>query len=292
MSRTTQKNRQLLDQALAMLEAERPMTLRQLYYRLVSAGALAPQSVEYRRLGRIMTRARELSRVPLTWIVDHVRSTLKPSSWSALTDFGEAVRDSYRKDLWEAMPVHLEIFVEKDAIAGTLQPVTEEYDVRLHVCRGHVSLSFAGSIAALWKRVRKPIFAYYLGDFDPSGFDIERDLCAKLARYSGKAQAAQPGPGGFCWRRLAVLPEGFANHGLIRLRAKAKDRRTKGFLAEHGPDCAEVDALPPSELRRRVRDAITGHIDTPRWQRLLDIERLEKETIDRMLQTWGERNRT
>ena len=105
------------------------MTLRQLFYRLVSAGEIANKPSDYRGLGVLMTRLREAGHVPRTWLVDHTRSTIKPSSWSGLADFGETVRDCYRKDFWASMPHHVEVFVEKDAVAGTVQPVTNENDV-------------------------------------------------------------------------------------------------------------------------------------------------------------------
>src|SRR5262245_55324108 len=114
------KNRDLKDRAIQALEDERPMTLRQLYYRMVSAGVLAARQQEYKRLGGVMTRVREASEIPRTWIVDHVRSTLKPSSWTGLADFAETVREAYRKDFWASLADHIEIFVEKDAIAGTI----------------------------------------------------------------------------------------------------------------------------------------------------------------------------
>src|SRR5262245_50246495 len=113
------------------------MTLRQLFYRLVSAGALANAQKEYKRLGALMTRLREAEVVPRTWIVDHVRDTLKPSSWTGLADFTDTVRRAYRKDFWSSLPALVEVFVEKDAVAGTIQPVTREYDVALRVCRGY-----------------------------------------------------------------------------------------------------------------------------------------------------------
>src|SRR5688572_7584286 len=141
------KNRGLATAAREILEAEKPMTLRQLYYRLISAGHLHNAQAEYKRLGTVMTRLREDGAVPRTWLVDHTRATLKPSSWSGLADFGESVRDCYRKDFWAAQECDVHIFVEKDAVAGTIQPVTREYDVPLHVCRGYASISFAGEIA-------------------------------------------------------------------------------------------------------------------------------------------------
>src|SRR5262245_28424341 len=98
------KNLLLCQSAVEVLKQECPMTLRQLYYRLVSAGVLANRQAEYKRLGHVMTRLRENGDVPRTWIVDHVRSTLKPSSWTGLDDFGETVRQVYRKDFWARLP--------------------------------------------------------------------------------------------------------------------------------------------------------------------------------------------
>jgi hypothetical protein len=299
------KNRQLSARAIEILERERPMTLRQLFYRAISAGALQNSQLEYKRLGSIMTRLREANNVPRTWIVDHVRATLKPSSWSGLGDFGETVRDAYRKDFWSSLNHHVEVFVEKDAIAGTIQPVTKEFDIALRVCRGYASVSFAGEIADEWQRIEKPIFAYYLGDFDPSGFDLERDLREKLARYSGRWCVQSDifdenrswaklttGPGytvdsdSFCWGRLAVQYADFHDHNLIPLPVKQKDRRARAFIERHGDECAEVDALPPSELRSRVRQAIESHIDQERWKRLQKTEELEKETLERVMKGW------
>ncbi len=275
------RNQGLATAATEILTAEHPMTLRQLFYRCVSSGKLANMQSEYKRLGRVMTTLREYGNVPRTWLVDHLRQTIKPSSWSGLADFGSAVRDSYRKNFWAAQAVHLAIFVEKDAVAGTLQPVTEEYDVALHVCRGYASISFAGSIADEWAMIEKPIHAYYLGDFDPSGFDIERDLREKLSRYSGVD---------FEWRRLAITIEDFDDYDLIRLPVKQTDRRTQKFIEAHGEACAELDALPPVELRRRVEDAILSHLDADEWSRLKQIEAVERNSINSFCDKWEKPN--
>jgi hypothetical protein len=269
------------------------MTLRQLFYRVISAGVIANSSREYKRLGSVMTRLREAGEVPRTWIVDHVRATLKPSSWTGLADFGDTVRQAYRKDFWASLNHHVEIFVEKDAIAGTIQPVTAEYDIALRVCRGYVSVSFAGEIADEWQRIQKPIFAYYVGDFDPSGFDLERDLREKLARYSARCCTSWTSPldpradsETFNWRRIAIEQKDFAMHDLIALPVKRSDCRAKGFIEEHGDACAEVDALPPTELRARVKAAIESHIDEQRWANLQEIEEAEKATLRNTMKKW------
>lgn len=254
---------------------EEPLTLRGLMYRVVSAGFLPSTDREhYCRLGRIMTTLRESGAVPFGWIVDNVRSTIKPSSWAGLGDFVATVQRAYRKDFWAGLPEYVHVIVEKDAIAGTLAPVTRHYDVALSPIRGYVSLSFAHEIADVWNRVQKPIFAYYLGDFDASGFDLERDLREKLERYCTRA---------FAWNRLAVNQPDFADFDLIPLKPKQTDRRYKAFVRQHGSDCAELDAIPPSELRRRVEESIKRHIPEEQWAQLQEIEKAEKESFGKVL---------
>jgi len=267
------------------------MTLRQLFYRLVSAGVIRNAPTEYKRVGAVMTRLREAGDIPRSWMVDHTRATLKPSSWSGLADYADSVRACYRRNFWASLPHHVEIFVEKDAVAGTVQPVTEEYDIALRVCRGYSSISFAGEIAELWQKIRKPIFAYYLGDFDPSGFDLERDLREKLSRYVGRPvwQYEDSGPtyleDGECisWIRLGVIETDFDEHDLVRLPVKKADNRAAGFIRQHGYDCAEIDAIPPSELRRRVEQAILAHVPAAEWNKLQAIERTEQESLTNIL---------
>lgn len=263
------KNLQLAFAASRFLIDEKPCTLRGLFYRIVSAGFLAStDAVHYKRVGRIMTTLREARIIPFDWLVDNVRTTLKPSSWSGLADFTETVRDAYRLDYWEQLPQYVHIIVEKDAIAGVLQPVTAEYDVSLSPIRGYVSLSFAAEIAKQWSQIKKPITAYYLGDFDASGFDLERDAKEKLARYCNRP---------FKWQRLGVNLEDFEEFELIALEPKQTDRRVAKFIREHGENCAELDALPPTELRRRVREAIEFHIPKKSWERLKRVEQLERD---------------
>lgn len=224
----------------------------------------------------MMTRLREAGIVPFTWIVDNMRSSIKPSSWSGLNDFADTVRSAYRMDFWERLPEYVHVFVEKDAIAGVFAPVTQEYDVALSPIRGYVSLSFAHQIADQWSQIEKPIFAYYAGDFDPSGFDLERDLKAKLTRYCDRE---------FHWERLAVNIDDFEKFDLFPLEPKKSDRRYAKFVATHGDQCAELDALPATELRRRVRDAIEGHIPSGEWERLQELEELEQEQWNTVMAT-------
>lgn len=255
------------------------MTLRQLFYRLVSAGHLPSTDKKYyRQIGRVMNRLRRSGDVPMPWMVDNTRATMKPSSWSGVEDFAEHARRLYRRDFWAQQPVCVEILLEKDATAGSLWPITRKYDVSLHVNRGYSSLSFAYSVAELWCRVRKPIHAYYLGDYDPSGRDLERFIRKEIAHH-----ARRP----FTWQRLGVLESDFEAFNLLPLEVKRTDSRAKRFLAECGDRCAELDALPPTELRRRVETAILSHVDQAAWERVQLVENAEREALATVLNRIG-----
>ena len=257
---------------------EHPLTLRGLFYRVVSAGFLPSTDKEhYSRMGRVMTTLREKEVVPFEWLVDNVRSSLKPSSWAGIEEFVDTVQRCYRKDFWAQLPSYVHVIVEKDAMAGVVQPVTRQFDVTLSPIRGYASLSFAHEIADTWNRIEKPIYAFYLGDFDPSGFDLERDIKEKLGKYCGKP---------FWWRRLGVNTSDFDEFDLLKLEPKKTDKRYQKFVAEHGTACAELDAIPASEIRRRVQTAIETYIPADRWEQLQEIEETERllfnETLGRL----------
>jgi hypothetical protein len=203
---------------------------------------------------------------------------MKPPSWSGLADFADTVREAYRKDFWPHLPNYVHVFCEKDAIAAVIQPVTSQYDVRLSPIRGYCSDSFAYEVGSIWKRIKKPIHAFYLGDFDASGFDIERDVISKLREHSGKD---------FEWTRLGINHSDFADFKLLKLPAKKSDLRYQAFVQKHGTACAEIDALPPQEIRRRVEESILSFIPADQWTRLERVEEAERETF---LQTLGSLN--
>jgi hypothetical protein len=262
--------------SLAVLIAQicienQPLTLRSVFYQVVSAG-LKPSTDDehYKAVGRVLKRLRRERLVPYGWIVDSMRATLKPSSWSGLGDYLETVRDSYRRDFWEHLPEYIHVITEKDAIAGVIQPVTQNYDVALSPLRGYASDSFVYSIAETWNCIEKPIYAVYFGDFDPSGMDIESD-CERRLRELCKRD--------FRWIRLGVVASQFNEYDLLPLKPKKKDCRYKAFVEKHGCECAEIDAIPADEIRRMVREAIECLIPQDQWNALKRTEELERESF-------------
>ncbi|MDM4015270.1 hypothetical protein [Roseiconus lacunae] len=287
-----------------------PITLRGLFYRVVSTGFFPSTAKKYYdKLQRLLSSLRDAGWIPYDWIVDNLRATIKPSSWSGLEDFTDTVRGAYRKDFWASLPNYVHIFVEKDAMTGVIEPVTRELDVSLSPVRGYVSDSYAWTVGSEFRDIDKPIKCFYIGDFDPSGFDLERSLREKIEKHSGKPvldnepidehlfsrgavkagdilqdeYKREHGLNVITWERIALVEEDFGNHQLIELDVKLTDTRSKSFIEEHGTRCAEVDALNPNEIRRRVRDSIMQYVPNDQWERLREIEQLERETWESTL---------
>jgi hypothetical protein len=246
-----------------------PITVRGLMYRTQATGLFPSTSLRYyQQTARVVLKLRRSGLVPYRWIVDSTRRRLKPSSWSGLGDFAEDAARAYRLDFWSRQANYIEFFCEKDAMSAVIEPVTAEFDVHLNVIRGHVSETFVWNIAEEWKEIEKPVHAYYLGDHDPSGLKIEASLKSKLSHFAEKD---------FEWERLAITPEDFASD-LLGFPVK-RSGSWRDYLVQYGDRCVEVDALPPIEIRRRVRQAIERHIDYDEWWRLQETERLERETL-------------
>jgi len=270
-------DRRTADAAYALTtiaRSEQPITLRGLFYRAVSAGVYPDTSQRYyEQCGRIVLKLRRRSQIQYEWIVDSTRRRLKPSSWSGLEDYADTVAACYRRDLWARQQDYLEFFVEKDAMAAVIEPVTAEYDVHLNVIRGNVSETFAWTVANEWQEIDKDIHVYYFGDHDPAGLAIEQNLQLKLEIFAPTCSIE--------WERLAINDDQFDRADLLGFPVKPTvQRKTRDqYIAMYGNRCVEIDALPANEIRELVRDTIESHIDEPEWRRLQETERLERQSI-------------
>jgi hypothetical protein len=181
---------------------------------------------------------REAGLIPFGWIADNTRWMRKPSTFVGLDSCLKSTAKFYRRDLWEAMPCYVEVWCEKDALAGVLMEETEVYDVPLMVARGYASISFLHSAAEAIQAKGKPTFIYHFGDLDPSGQDAARDIEAKLRRYAPEAEIH--------FERIAVKREQVAEWDLPTRPTKQTDTRAKKF---NNSESVELDAIPAMASR-------------------------------------------
>ena len=172
-----------------ILQKDNPQTVRQVFYALTVRGVIRKEEIEYQRtVVRLLGELREAGTIPFEWIADNTRWQRKPTTFTGIEECLNATAKHYRRDLWAAMPVYVEVWCEKDALAGVLMEETEPYDVPLMVAKGYASLSFLHSAAMMIRVKRKPAHIYHFGDLDPSGRDAARDIEAKLRRYAPEAE--------------------------------------------------------------------------------------------------------
>lgn len=190
--------------------------------------------------------------VSYKWIDDYSRRFWKPDTFDDMEDALRSTANFYRRAVWKRLPVYVEIWVEKDALAGVLYSVTERYDVMLMPAKGYSFESFTYSSAEAIKRTGKPAVVYYLGDFDPSGWNMARNLEGKLRGFGAD----------ITFERLAVNPEQIDAWNLPSRPTKRTDTRCKEFFDTFGKGTrsVELDALHPDKLRTIVREAIERHI--------------------------------
>lgn len=257
------------------VQAEHPVTLRGVYYRVVSAGAVGKTEAEYRRVGRRLVDLRRAGRVPYHHITDGTRYILRPTTYGDLDEMLADVTASYRRALWDRQGSEVHLFVEKDAISGVVQPVCERWDVPLGVLRGYASESFAHSVAVYVAAAGRPVYLYQLGDHDPSGLDAWRDFSDKVRAFAPAADLV--------FERLAVTPEQVVSLNLPTRPTKTSDTRSRGFRG----GSVEVDAIPPSRLRGIVEEAITGHLDEDTYRLTRQVEAAERRQLQAMIAGGG-----
>jgi hypothetical protein len=254
-----------------ILADDHPQTVRQVFYALTVRGLIKKAESDYQKtVIRLLGEMRHAGQIPFDWIADNTRWMRKPDTFVGLDACLNNTAKFYRRDLWAAMPVYVEVWCEKDALAGLLTLETEAYDVPLMVARGYSSISFLHSAAEAIEDKGKPAHIYHFGDLDPSGVDAARDIEAKLRRYAPGAEIH--------FTREAVTREQVERWNLPTRPTK---REGNTYARNFVGDSTELDAIPASKLRELVRNCIERHVDQEQLAVLRVAEESERETLGR-----------
>ncbi len=250
------------------LEEDAPMTVRQVFYRLVSAGVIGKTENEYKStVCRLLGEMRLSGEIPFGWIADNTRWMRKPRTFSSLQSALKRTAEAYRRALWDNQDAYVEVWLEKDALAGVLVEETDKWDVPLMVTRGYPSLSYLYSAAETIQSVGKPTYLYYFGDHDPSGLDIPRTVEARIREFAPRVDLH--------FQRVAVMPKQIAEMNLPTRPTKKTDSRAKGFIG----GSVEVDAIMPRVLRTIAHNCIVQHIDENAYTVTREAEKSEREAL-------------
>ena len=255
------------------------LTLRQLYYRLVSRQLFANTVNNYKRLSRIMVKAREERDVPLHCLEDRSRRILGrgDAGYRSAEEFLKhklaSLQDSwksFRMPIWDDQPHNVLISLEKEALSRLVNDVAKMYYIRTFPTRGYPSFTYVQRMASyIRNRLKgKQTVILYFGDFDPSGVDIERDLTERLLKY---------GAGDFKVCRVALTRDQIIQYALPPMPVKKSDARTPSFVATFGDEAVELDALDPNVLKQTVAQSIEEYMDIEAWiRRENEIDKLKQ----------------
>lgn len=287
----------LIDQANEILEdyAEQgyDLTLRQLYYQFVARGIIPNRDTEYKRLGSLINDARLAGLIDWDHITDRTRNLQRNAHWGAPVEIVRAAAEQFQYDKWADQDNYVEVWVEKDALVGVLQVACAPLDVAYCSCRGYSSQS---EMWAAGQRLRaqlgrgKRVHIIHLGDHDPSGIDMSRDILDRLkmflahhvsvdlcdenprtdgetteqwvARLNPIARQRQKRQGLVSVHRIALNMDQIRQYNPPPNPAKITDSRARGYMHTHGGQSWELDALEPAVLTALIQAAVDA---PPEW---------------------------
>lgn len=262
----------------AILKEIQPASVRAVCYQLFVLNHIPDMSRDSTtRISRILVGARERGEIPWSWIVDEHRNAERVAIWDDPEEFAEGVLSSYRRDRWLYQPRQIEVWSEKGTVRGTLRPVLEQYGITLRVMHGFSSATVVHAVAEESKWLDAPLLVFYVGDYDPSGLHMsQEDLPRRLKEYGGNVEI----------RRLALTIGDVGTLPSFPAADKKKDPRHRWFAERYGNRCWELDAMSPAILRQKVARAIYDEIDTDEWDRIDELEAVERESLVEVMTGW------
>lgn len=261
------------------------LTLRQIYYQFVARGLMPNRQSEYKRLGALLSDARLAGDFDWGFMIDRTRRVSSLSHWDSPEEIVQASASSYRLDRWESQPAYVEVWIEKDALSGVIEGPCKALDVPFLSCRGYTSQSEvwqAGQRLARHMNDGKDVHIIHLGDHDPSGIDMTRDIEDRLTLFT-EHHAYN---GNLTIHRIALNMDQIQQYNPPPNPAKLTDSRAQGYIERFGRESWELDALNPTIIGDLIRDTIEPLIDPLIWE---DVEAREDEgraQLDQIVEYW------
>jgi hypothetical protein len=257
------------------------LTLRQIYYQFVSRGLIPNRDTEYKRLGSIINDARLAGLIDWNAITDRTRNLRSLSHWENPGDIIYSAAQSYHIDRWAGQEYRIEVWIEKDALVGVIAGICNEMDIPYFSCRGYTSQS------EMWVASRRLLryiseghtpLVLHLGDHDPSGKDMTRDIVDRLTLFTGSDVDL---------KRLALNMDQVEIYNPPPNPAKITDSRATAYIAEFGDESWELDALEPTVIAKLIQDAAGEVIDQDAWDDAVANEKRGKNLLNLASAKWS-----
>lgn len=269
------KNNLLLEQASEIVEEYLDqgyiLTLRQLYYQMVARDLMENNHKRYEAFSGIISEGRLGGYINWEGIEDRSRRTITAQSFSSTNHLLEVAMNSYRLNRMESQDIYIEVLVEKEALSGILEPIAEYYGIPFTAIKGQSSTSFNNKLAERMKGQLfqgKEIKLLYLGDMDPSGIAIPKNITNKLIEQFRGDKC-------FSLDRIALTIEQAEEVSAPPYPAKVSDSNFRKFVDEYGYNAYELDALSPTYLQTLTETEIEKVIDMNLFQEVLNQEKID-----------------
>lgn len=258
------------------------LTLRQLYYQLVSRNVITNEEKSYKTLGKLVSDARLAGLMSWDAIEDRIRTPVVPQQFNNLAHLADVASRVYRLPRWDGQQNYIELWVEKDALAGVLAPIAREYHITLMVNRGYSSTSAMYGSAKRFLEAEggdgrpnsaKDLHLLYLGDHDPSGEDMVRDVRDRLRTFDADVDV----------QKVALTMEQIEEYEPPPNPAKLSDSRSKKYVELHGDSSWEVDALPPEVLTELITEKLEELLDRPTMDKIMKREETDKKKLKKLV---------
>jgi hypothetical protein len=279
----------MIEYAASVLESYRQQgldcTLRQLYYQFVQANLLKNVTKSYDWLGSLIADARMAGLIDWNLIVDRTRNVQALSHWQRPSQIIDSAQASYRIDRWANQPKYVEVWVEKDALRGVIAQACTALDVAHFSCRGYTSASEAWAAAQrllVEADKGKQLHIIHLGDHDPSGLDMTRDIRDRLNQFTLHHNLDAE----VHVERIALNMDQVDQYNLAPNPAKVTDSRFRFYQEEYGDESWELDALNPAQLVDLINTGVSQHRDMKLWKEQEDLEVRGKATLRYVAQYW------
>lgn len=259
------------------------LTVRQLYYQMVSRDMIPNNEKSYKRIVNLISDGRQAGLIDWSMIEDRGRVLRVNSHWDKPADILRSAAYSYAIDKWADQSWHVEVMVEKDALSGVVGPVCRQLDIAYTANKGYSSSSAmyeAGKRLADRHMQGKNIMVVYLGDHDPSGIDMTRDITERLMMYADLDGQIEVERVALNYDQIEVLrpPEN---------PAKTTDSRAAAYIRQFGHSSWELDAIEPNELARLIEGQVLAVRDDELWQRAVAVERAERNRLEELADGWS-----
>ena len=276
----------IIDQANVIIAEYRAqgydLTLRQIYYQFVSRDMMANKQTEYKRLGSIINDGRLAGLIDWAAIEDRTRNLQSQPNWENPEKLVEACAEQFRIDKWRTQPKRVEVWVEKEALAGVFERVCHEHDLAFFACRGYVSQSEMWRAAQRfqeYKRDGQEVVVLHFGDHDPSGIDMTRDIADRLDLLGAWAARVD---------RIALNMSQVEQYNPPPNPAKLTDSRAHDYVQQFGDESWELDALTPQVLADLVTDRVSEHRDDALWAEAEEIEQRGRDLLLEVSAQWDD----